>query len=270
MSARPQAAVEWSNGVENAWSDVATFIPKLAVFLLVLVVGYLVARVLAKATDRALERVGFDRAVEQGAVRRALSRSQYDASDLVAKVVFYGLMLLVLQLAFSVFGTNPVSELITDVVRYVPKVLVAIVIVVIAAAVAAAAKDLVSNSLGGLAYGRTLGTVASAAIVTVGVFAALSELEVAPMIVNGLFYAILAVVVGSAVVAIGGGGIQPMRQRWERTLARYDEEKPVVQDRLRVRAEEQAIVRGEAAPDLLASSDAPTTRVAPLPPTRRR
>ena len=50
----------------------------------------------------------------------------------------------------------------------------------------------------------------------------------APAIVNGLFYGVLAVVAGSAIIAIGGGGVRPMQQRWEQTLQRYDEEKPKV------------------------------------------
>lgn len=64
-------------------------------------------------------------------------------------------------------------------------------------------------------------------------FAALNQLEIAPAIVNGLFYALLAIVAGSAIIAIGGGGIAPMKSRWERTLNRYDEEKPKVQEEMR-------------------------------------
>jgi hypothetical protein len=48
-------------------------------------------------------------------------------------------------------------------------------------------------------------------------FAALDQLKIAPAIVNGLYYAILAIIVGSAIVAVGGGGIQTMRGYWERT-----------------------------------------------------
>jgi hypothetical protein len=49
---------------------------------------------------------------------------------------------------------------------------------------------------------------------------------VAPEIVNGLFYAVLALVVGVGIVAIGGGGIAPMRERWQRALTRLDAEAP--------------------------------------------
>ena len=240
-------AVEFSQGVEDAWSEVASFVPKLLGFLVVLVVGYIVAKVIAKIADRVLERVGFDKAVERGGVAKAMERTKYDASDIVGKVIFYALFLIVLQMAFGVFGSNPVSDLITGVIAYLPKVLAAILIIVVAAAVAAAVKELLEASLGGLSYGRGLAFGAATAILVVGVFAALDQLQIAPDIVNGLFYAVLAIVAGSAIIAIGGGGILPMRARWDKALARLDEESGAVRqeaqgskERIAGRAQERA------------------------------
>ena len=62
-----------------------------------------------------LERVGFDRMVERGRLRQA---------------VFWAVMLFVLQLAFGVFGSNPISELLRGLIAYLPNVFVAILIVV--------------------------------------------------------------------------------------------------------------------------------------------
>ena len=219
------AAIEWSRGIEDAWTRVATFVPKFAGFLVVLLIGYLVAKAIAKIANGVLERVGFDRAVERGGIKRALENSKYDASDIVGKLIFYALMLLVLQMAFGVFGTNPISDLLQVVIAYLPKVIAAIVIIVVTAAIAAAVKEILEASLGGLGYGRTLAIGVSVAITAVGAFAALNQLQIAPAIVTGLFYAVLATVAGSAVIAIGGGGIAPMRKRWESTLERYDQEK---------------------------------------------
>jgi hypothetical protein len=227
------AAIELGQGVEDAWARVASFVPKFIGFLVILAIGWFVAKAIAKAVDVVLERVGFDQAVERGGIKTALATSKYDASDLLAKVVFYGLFLLVLQLAFGVFGANPVSDLIASVIAYLPKVFVAVVILVVASAIGAAVKELVGNALGGLSYGRTLATAASIAIVVVGVFAALNQLQIAPAIVNGLFYGLLAIVVGSAIIAIGGSGIQPMRARWEAALQKYDAEKVNVQREMR-------------------------------------
>jgi hypothetical protein len=220
------AANAFTDGLDRAWTDTAAFIPKFVGFLVILVIGYIVAKVIARIVDAVLERVGFDRAVERGGIKQALAKSQYDASTLVSKVVFYMVFLLVLQMAFGVFGTNPVSDLLTSVVAYLPKVFAAILIIVVAAAIAAGVKEIVESSLGGLSYGRGVAFGASATIVAIGGFAALNQLQIATPIVNGLFYAVLAIIVGSAVIAIGGGGITPMRTQWERAFNKLEQEGP--------------------------------------------
>lgn len=223
-------AVEFSRGIEDAWSSVASFVPKLIAFLLILIIGYLIVKTLSKIADAALERVGFDKAVERGGIKKALDQSKYDASDIVGQLIFYALFLIVLQMAFGVFGSNPVSDLITGVISYLPKVIAAVLIIVIGSAIAAAAKELIEAALGGVDYGKTVANAASIAILATVGFAALNQLQIAPAIVTGLFYAVLATVVGSTVIAVGGGGIKPMQQRWENTLQRYDEEKPRLQN----------------------------------------
>ncbi len=247
---RQLAAVQWDEGIENAWSSIATFVPRLLGFLLILALGYLVAKTIATAIDNVLEKIGFDRAVERGGIRQALANSKYDASDLVARLVFFTLFLFVLQLAFGVFGTNPISALIAGVIAFLPKLFVAIVIVVVASALAAGVKDVVGNALGGLSYGKTLANGASISILVLGVFMALNQIEIAPAIVNGLFYGLLAIVVGSAIIAIGGGGIQPMRARWEQALNKVDEEAPKIKEHAR----SASTVRGHARVDLRNSS----------------
>jgi len=231
-------AIDWEGGLEDAWSVIITFIPKLLAFLLILGIGYFVAKAIEKVLDRILERVGFDRLVERGGVRTALSRSSLDASSILARIVFYIAFLFVLQLAFSVFGPNPITDLLEGIIAFLPKLFVAVLIVVITAAVAAGAKTVIESVLGGLSYGRMMALIAAAAIWFVGVAAALNQIEVAPEIVNGLFYAMLALVVGIGIVAIGGGGVQPMRERWQRALARVDEEAPRLKREAKGGAEE--------------------------------
>ena len=228
----PPTKVDYSTGVSNAWSNVATFVPKLIIFLLILIIGYFIAKVLAKILTGVLEKVGFDRAVERGGIQRALETSKYDASDILAKLVFYTIMLFVLSTAFGVFGPNPISGYLQAVIGYLPKVFVAIVIIVIASAIAAGAKTLIEGSLGGLSYGRLLANAASVLILAFGVIAALDQLQIAQNVVNGILYATLAAVVGVVVVAVGGGGIIPMRARWESVLATYDVEKHNVRQQI--------------------------------------
>ena len=55
------ASIEWSDGLQNTWNDIAAFVPKLIGFLIILLIGYVVAKAVAKAVGAVLERVGFER-----------------------------------------------------------------------------------------------------------------------------------------------------------------------------------------------------------------
>jgi mechanosensitive ion channel-like protein len=229
-------AVDFQGGITSAWSNVITFVPKLAAALLIILAGYLIAKVIARVLNNVLERVGFDRAVERGGLRQALAKSKYDPSDIIAKLAFWLIFLVALQLAFGVFGPNPISDLLKGLIAYLPNVLVAIVIIVVAAAIAKAVTDLLSSLLSGVSGGQLMARGAGIAILVFGVFAALDQLKIAPRIVTGLWYAILAIVVGSAVVAIGGGGIKTMQRYWERATTAAEQRAP----ELRQQAEQPA------------------------------
>ncbi len=226
-------AVDVAGGVEDAWRTIATFLPKLAGFLVILLVGFLVARVLRRVTDTVLERVGFDRAVERGGVRQALARSRYDASDLIAKLVYYAALLVTLVWAFGVFGPNPISDLLRGVVAFLPRLAVAIVIVVVAAAIARGVRDLVEGALGGLSYGRAVATVCSVFLLALGVIAALNQIGIATSVATPVLITVLATLGGVVVVGVGGGLIRPMEQRWAQWLDLAERDSGAVREQLR-------------------------------------
>ncbi|GGK25733.1 hypothetical protein GCM10010124_17870 [Pilimelia terevasa] len=213
-----------SAALTDMWRSVANFAPKAVAFLVILAVGWIVARVVRRVIGAVLERVGFDRLMRRGAVGQAMQRGRYDASGILARLAYYTLLLVTLQIAFGVFGANPVSTLINDVVAWLPNAFVAIVIVLVAGAIASAAKDLVTGSLGGLSSGRILGNVAQVFILGMGVIAALNQVGIAVTVTNSVMIAALATVAGIAVVGIGGGLIKPMAQRWEGWLQRAESE----------------------------------------------
>ena len=223
-------AIDIQGGLNDAWSRIAVVAPNLLGFLVIVVIGHLVAKLLARLVDRLLVRVGFDRWVERGSLKQALERSKFDASDVMAKLVFWAVFLLTLQLAFGVFGSNPVSDLLAGLIAYLPKVFAAVLILVIAAAIAKVVTELLQATVGAVSGGEWIARGAGIAILVVGIFAALNQLEIAPEIVNGLFYAILAIIVGSAVVAVGGGGIQTMRRYWERAASKAEARGPEMRE----------------------------------------
>ena len=214
----PLASINFSQGLSDAWSSVARFVPKFLGFLVIMVIGWLIARVLAKALDTVLRKVGFERMAERGGISRALANSKYDATALVCKVVYYALLLVTLQLALGVFGTNPVSTMINGVVAWLPRGLVAVVIVVVAAAIARVVRDLVGGALSSLSYGNTVATIASLFVLGLGLIAALGQAGIATAVTGPVLVAVLATIAGILVVGVGGGLVMPMRERWERML----------------------------------------------------
>jgi hypothetical protein len=220
------------NALQDGFSTIAEFVPKLVLFLLILVIGLFIAKVLAKALNSILERLGFDRAVERGGVKKALDQSKYDASDIVAKLIYYTLMLFVLQLAFGVFGPNPISDLLEDVIRFLPSLIVAIVILVVASAIAAAVKTLIEGSIGGLSYGKTVANIAAGFILFLGIVAALNQVGVATTVTTPVLITILATLGGVIVVGVGGGLIKPMQHRWEGYLTKAETEAPRIKEQV--------------------------------------
>jgi hypothetical protein len=215
--------------LQDGLAAVIAFVPLALLFLLILVVGLIVAKVISKALDKLLEKVGFDRLVERGGIKKALAGSKLDASDIVAKIVYYTLVLFVLQFAFGVFGRNPVSDLLQGIIGFLPKIIVAIIIVVIASAIAAGAKGLIQNTLGGLSYGKVLGNVVAVFILFLGITAALNQIEVATTVTTPILIAVLAIIAGVIIVGAGGGLIKPMQARWEAMLSKAEEEAPKIQ-----------------------------------------
>jgi hypothetical protein len=249
--------VDVQGGLSDMVRDFLLFLPKALLFLLILLIGYLVARVVRNLVDKVLERVGFDKWVERGGIRAALARSKYDASDIVAKLVYYAILLFTLQLAFGVWGPNAVSDLIEGVVAWLPKAFVAIIIVVIACAIAAAVKDLVSNALGGLSYGRLLANVASYFIIGLGVIAALNQIGVATTVTMPVLIAVLATVAGVLIVGVGGGLVRPMQGRWESWLQRAANESQVIAEHAKAYSAGQRDAREQVVPPAQAAAPAP-------------
>ncbi|MEV4373476.1 hypothetical protein AB0J71_40900 [Nonomuraea sp. NPDC049637] len=225
-------------GLTDAWRQVATFVPRLVAFLVILIIGWIVAKALQKLVDKILDRVGFERAVQRSGVQRWLESSRYDASGLLAKLVYYAILLITLQIAFSVFGPNPISALLNGVVGWLPKAVVAIVIIVIAGAIARAVRDLVDGALGGLSYGRWLGIAAAVFIWALGIIAALNQIGVATTVTTPVLITVLATIGAIIAIGLGGGLVRPMQQRWERWIGRIEAEAP------QARAHAEAYQRG--------------------------
>jgi hypothetical protein len=208
----------WQNTVDRS----VNIGVKLVAFIAILLIGWFVARLLGRLADRLLARIKFNHAADRSGLSRWTGK--YTASGLIGKLVYYAILLFTLELAFNVFGANPVSDLLSGIVRWLPKLFIACVIIVVAAAVAKAVYDIIGSALGQLSYGRTLARVVQVLIIALGVIAALDQIGVATMVTLPVLITALATLGGILVVGLGGGLITPMRERWERMLGHAERE----------------------------------------------
>jgi len=208
-------AIDWTQGFEDAWNDVATFLPKLAAALAVLIIGWIIAKVIRKVIVKVLNTIKLDSYVDKAGIGAPLERAGYPNSvDLIGKIIYFALMLLVIQLAVGVFGDTAISNAIDDMVAFIPKLIVAIVIVIITGVIANAVRDLMAPAVAHLSSGDLLKKAAYVAIWLIGGFAALDTLQVAADVVDTLFETIVYSLGFIIVIKFGVGGIWAARDRF--------------------------------------------------------
>jgi hypothetical protein len=208
------------DGLGQAWTLVATFVPKLVGFLIILLIGWLIAKAVAKALELVLGKLGFGKLVEKTGLSGMLGQAKVDATGILVKLVYFFILLIALQLAFGVFGaSNPVSQLLNDIIAFLPRILVALVLIIVAAAIAKVVRDVVTSTMAARPAGRLLGTIAYWLIMAFGIIAALSQVNIATAVTGPVLITVLATIGGVIVVGFGGGLIKPAQDRWAGWLA---------------------------------------------------
>lgn len=197
-----------SNQLEQGLTEIGEFFPRLAAAIGILMVGIVVARMFERATRFVLHRIGFDRWMREGGVTEALERAgtTLDPSSVLAKLVFWGLMLIVIIVGANVLGVTAVSVLFSELLSYVPNVLAAVIVLVLGTLLGEFIKDLVLASAGGIAGARTMARAAKAAVILLAAFMALEQLDIAQDIVLVFFIAVVGAAALAAGIAFGIGG----------------------------------------------------------------
>ena len=205
------------------------FLPSLLGAIVILVVGFIVAKLLEKATDAILERLRFDKALDRGGVSAALKRTgtKLDPSSIVARLVFWTVMLVAVMMAANALGLTAVATMFDRIVAFIPNVIVAVLIVVFGMLVGEFVKDLIAASMGSVGGGMVMSKVAKVAIVTVAIFMALDQLQIAHNIVTMAFTLTIGAAALAAGLAFGLGNRElagELMRRWvERGSEKADE-----------------------------------------------
>ncbi len=226
------AEINWREGVEDAWSDLVGFAPRLIAAIGVLLAGWLIASIIRRILQRVLNRVRFPLLMERSGLQAPLARvGLKEPSRLLATIIYWAAMLLVLQLAIDTFGESAIQDALDDLVGFLPSLFISIVIVVVTGAIASRVAELVRTSLSEQSYATSLSRISAGAIWAVGIFAALNQVEIAEDILTVLFIAVVATVGLVIVVMFGISGIQAARdQFWPNVFNFFTQPKKTDQD----------------------------------------
>src|ERR671914_186730 len=207
--------------LRNALDVFLAYIPQLIGAIIILIVGYIVARILKAVVARVLQAVGFDSWMERGGIKQFLDRAQTreTPATVLGKLVFWLVFIIVITMAADALGIRRVSEVLGQLIAYIPSIIAAILILVLAA--------LLANFLASIVRGATgsdlLANVARYAIIVYAAFAAITELGIAVQLTAPTFLIILGAVALAGAIAFGWGGRDVAKDIIERSYDRRHE-----------------------------------------------
>lgn len=202
------ASLSISESLQKGLDAFIGFIPNLIGFLVILLIGWLIARVIRTLVTKGLEAVGLDRALRDSDAGSYVEKVSPGASPakLIGAVGFWFIFLFVLTAALSALKIPAVTAFMNDVLNYLPNVIAAVLIFVIAAALAGAIGGIVAKLFGDTPTGKVVATAVPALIMVIAVFMILNQLRIAPAIVSITYTALLGSVALGAALAFGLGG----------------------------------------------------------------
>jgi hypothetical protein len=198
-------------------AQLGEFLPKLVLAVIILVIGWLLAKAVRFAVTRGLrainfhvlaERAGIDGFLQQGGIR-------IDTVDILALLVYWLIILAALIIGFNSLGLAYITDLLGKIALFLPKVIVAVLILAFGAYFARFVGNAVTTYCRNveLPDADLLGKLTQYAVLVFIVLIALDQMNVGGDIVRQSFLIILAGIVLALALAFGLGG-----QRWASEL----------------------------------------------------
>ena len=211
--------------LQDAFGAFVSFIPQLIGALVILIVGYIIAKALQAIVGRVLQAVGFDSWMERGGIKQFFDRAQTNQTphSILGLLVFWFVFIIAITMAADALGIPQVSAVLAQLIAYIPNIIVAILILILAA--------LLANFLAGIVRGATgsdlLSSIARYAVIVYAAFAALTQLGIAVQLTANTFLIVLGAMALAAALAFGIGGREVARDIVEKAYGHIDEESEV-------------------------------------------
>jgi Conserved TM helix len=204
----PIAAVHIAQSLQRGLDSLIAFIPNLVGCLIILLIGYVIARLVKAAVIKLLETVGLDRALSGSPAGAYVERASPGArpSRLVGLVVFWFIFIYAIAAAIAALKIPALTNFMANVQNYLPNVIAAVLILVVGVALAGAVGALVDRLMGDTPSGRMARAVSPTLILAIVVFMVLNQLKIAPAIVTTTYIALIGMLAVAGALAFGLGG----------------------------------------------------------------
>jgi len=204
----PLAAVDIVASLQQALNSFFAFLPRLLGFLIILAIGFIVAKVIKTVLVKLLEKVGLDKAMHSGSVGVYVNKAAPDVSPsrIIGSIAFWFIFLGAISIAVSQLGIPALTTFVAAIGAYLPNIIAAILIFVVAGVIAAAVGGLVAKTMGDTPTGKVVGSIVPVLIMAIATFMILNQLKIAPEIVTITYAALIGGVFLAMALAFGLGG----------------------------------------------------------------
>lgn len=231
--------------LRDSFAEFWEYIPALFGAVVVLLAGYLLAKLVQKAAARLLRRLHLNDVLRKGGVV-PLDRvgAHLNPTLAIANLLFWLVMFSALLLAANALGFESLASLFSELVGYVPSVVAAVVIIIVGIVLGDFVGGLISASTSALHGGPTLARVGKGGVVLLAVFMSLQELGVATEIVTTAFAIIFGAVALALALSFGLGNRELAAEITREWYERYKAEREAI-DR-EVEAEEAEVLSDDS------------------------
>jgi len=200
---------EVKNALTAMMEDFAQFLPKLLLAVVLLFIGYALAKVLAKIVSTAFDKLGVDALLERSGFTAQLQRTGIKAAPgaFIAKLLFWITMLFVIKVAAQAASIKDISDIIIAIISFMPNAITAALIMLFGFIVADIIKNAVFSALDamGLEYARTVSKILFGFIFILILTVALAKINIQTELLNATVQIILAALGLALALALGLG-----------------------------------------------------------------
>jgi len=209
-----EQALDLGNTIKSSlvgtFNSIAEFLPTLISALVLLLIGWIIAKIVKGILSRVLNAVNFDSVADKVGVNGFLAKGgmKHRASSLIATLGYWIVMFTTLVTFFNTLGLEVVSDLLTDVIKYIPNIIVGCLLLVVGMYLAEFVSGLVVGALQGGGYNNPelIGRISYGAVMFFAVAIVLEQLGIGGNIINTVVTVIMSGAGLALALAFGLGG----------------------------------------------------------------